>query len=720
MIAAAKAGRQVEATSVPLARWLGQSFRRAAIVPLLVIECTFLGVYWLSGHLAYQRNEDALEAISTDYLSDMAGREASAIQAQLGGIEIATNVLARQTLIALDQPSQPSAYERARHGFGQHGIFYSYRGDRAKDAASFYSGYVPVSSKQIDKVWRTAALDPLMRSIASSSPLVRQVYFNSWDSYNRIYPYIDVSNTYAPKMNIPSYNFYYEADTGHNPAKKTVWTDAYVDPAHGGWMVSAIAPVYRTGRLEGVVGIDLTLETVVRRILALDLPWRGYGILIGRDGAILALPPQAERDLGLREMGQHHYADVVRSNMFKPDAFNTRKRKDLAPLARLAARPGQVVHMVLSGRNLLATSARIDGAGWTLVLIAPASQILASAIALRQQFETAGIIMLAILLLFYCVFFIILFHRSQRMSQRMAEPLQGLERIMERIGAGEYGQQAISCGVSELDGVADRLVAMGRTLGIAHRQIMDQQDAVSHAYAVEKQVTQGQRRFIRLLSHEVRTPLTMIDSCGQILHRRASRLNPEDLSERGSVIRQAADQITAIMDRAISLLQLDEAAVEVRISPVSIRDLLDHVMRPLSGTGIRFVTDVADGDQILWADARLIEATLNALLDNAVKFSSPQGTITITVQREDGDCHIRVADQGHGIDPDELALVTERFFRGRKSMAVPGIGVGLFMAKSWIGAHGGELGIQSRVGEGTMVEIRLKNVLRGEHERGAA
>lgn len=74
---------------------------------------------------------------------------------------------------------------------------------------------------------------------------------------------------------VSDYNFYYEADAENNPERRDVWTEAYVDPAGHGWMVSSIAPVWRGDRLEGVVGIDVTVETIISDIIDLDLPWGG-------------------------------------------------------------------------------------------------------------------------------------------------------------------------------------------------------------------------------------------------------------------------------------------------------------------------------------------------------------------------------------------------------------------------------------------------------------
>lgn len=93
-------------------------------------------------------------------------------------------------------------------------------------------------------------------------------------------------------MQIPGYNFYYLADATHNPQRATRWTDVYLDPAGHGWMMSAIQPVYAGDFLEGVVGLDITVDGILDEIGKLKVPWGGYLMLVSGDMKIMALPPE--------------------------------------------------------------------------------------------------------------------------------------------------------------------------------------------------------------------------------------------------------------------------------------------------------------------------------------------------------------------------------------------------------------------------------------------
>ena len=237
------------------------------------------------------------------------------------------------------------------------GVRYSPRDDGG--AASFYSNVTPLDKQDLDKVARLATLDPLMRETVRQNPLVASIYFNSWDSYNRIFPWFDTPSQYPHDMVIPDYNFYYLADAKHNPERKVAWTDVYLDPAGQGWMLSAVAPVLRGDFLEGVVGLDITVGKLLEHIQSLDVPWNGYCVIVSKQMNIMALPPAGEDDFGLDELTTHSYDEAISSELFKPEDFNLGKRADTEDLAKAIAQQDKgVLSVRLNGRPHLVAWAR--------------------------------------------------------------------------------------------------------------------------------------------------------------------------------------------------------------------------------------------------------------------------------------------------------------------------------------------------------------------------
>lgn len=696
-----------EDQSVPIRRWLWRSYLRAAVIPLLVIELTFLGVYWASNALVYNDNIAAIKQSSQVYLGDVARREAASAGWELQVVAQATSVFAQQAARALDGNYVPPPAERARYARSADGALYT-RFDNGT-TASFYSGAHPIGAEQVRKVWRLAALDPLMMDIKNSYPSVSSIYFNTHDSYNRIYPYIDTIRQYPAKMDIPSYNFYYEADAAHNPDRKAVWTDAYIDPAGHGWMVSSIAPVWREGKLEGVVGIDLTLKTLINNLLAINLPWGGYAVVVDRKGSIIAMPPEAGHDLGLKELTTHAYAEAISSDSFKPDAYNYVKRADTRELgeAILAHQHGQVtVRFGGADRGLhLASFARIPGPGWTLVVIAPEARIFAQANRLREMLNVAGLAMIGLLLIFYVLFFAYLNRRARAMSMRIAIPIRRLAVLLARIGAGEHRQTFAGSPIRELDELGQRLVDTGNQLGDAHDLIVRHEDRLSEALAQQCRMNNEQARLIRTMSHELRTPMAVVDSGAQIIERRAATSPPQDIQARAGRLRGVVARMAHILDKLA--WSLDEQIVPPDPSPgqaETLETLVTRIARELAPTGR---VDLAfSGDNPVITQSPALAIALSAVLDNALRYSPADARVSVSAAGYQADAVIVVSDEGDGILADELDQVGERFFRGSNTGASGGAGVGLSVARKLIGSIGGELKIDSP-GQGTIVSIRI-------------
>lgn len=677
---------------VPLERWLWRSYLRAAIIPLLVIEVTFLAIYWVSNTIVHRENVDAVGAVSRDYLGDVARREAMSVGNDLKAVSQLTQVFARQTLRALDGDFVPPAAEQARYERGVRGGLFTIRDNGT--TASFYSNITPIGDEQMRKVWRLAALDPVMIDIKDNTPSVASIYFNTFDSYNRIYPYFDARSQYPADMNIPAYNFYYEADASHNPGRKAVWTDAYVDPAGHGWMVSSIAPVWRREKLEGVVGIDVTLKTVIDRLMSLKLPWDAYAILVDRQGRIIALPPKGEADFRLKELTEHHYEEAIQSDTFKPDSFNIRRRPETRPLAEAMARQaGGAATLQFDGPHI-ASFARIPGPDWSLVVIAPESEIYRKANRLRDDLFIVGLLMLGSLLVFYLLFFAFLYRRAHAMSVQVAAPLGTIADLIGNIGSGRYRQEFAGSDVRELDQLGRMLVDTGNQLGDANERIVEQEQLVSRALLRQRQVNEEQRRFVRVMSHELRTPLAIIDSGAQIIARKAESLRPDDLQARTGKMRAAVRRISDLLQKMVGSLEVETPPVAD--AEVSFADL-DLLVREIAGEVVpaeRLVLNLGSHLPVL-VERPPVAIILRSVLDNALRYAPGNTPVVIAMSIDGETARLDVTNQGGPISPSDLNRIGERYFRGSNATATEGVGIGLFVGRTLLEKIGGSFKLAS-------------------------
>ena len=529
---------------IDIFRWLWRSYARTALIPLVLVECVLVGAYLLTHNYMAGANISLLREQARNRLAELVDGQANRIGEKLDTVRVETEIFRRATEHVFATDSEPAPAEAARYALSADGVYYTPKDDGG--AALYYSGAVPVGETEKRKALKTATLDPLMRNIRQASPLVMQIYLNTFDSMNRIYPFFDVLKQYPPKMVIPEFNFYYEADAARNPDRNTVWTEVYLDPAGQGWMASCIAPVYTGDFLQGVVGLDVTVEVFVKQVLDLQIPWGGYALLVSRDGGIMAMPPAAELALGLSELTSHHYSEAILREELKPDAFNIRKHPLLQDIARDISSSGAtgVSETEISGKQLAAWST-IPQTGWTLLAIVPEKNIYAESDALATRFRNIGLLMITGLLVFYAAFFLFLYVRAREMAHVLGKPLGELNAIAEDIGRGNYQQTAPQTPVLELQRTAQQIVNMGQVLGQSNESLREARDAAEQANA-------SRSSFISQMTHELRTPMNAIIGFAQLLELDRDRLDPEH-REFVEHIHSSAKRLLGLLNRVIEV-----------------------------------------------------------------------------------------------------------------------------------------------------------------------
>ncbi len=198
------------------------------------------------------------------------------------------------------------------------GVFYKPQDDGK--SAVFVSGYYPVTEEIKRHVYFTEPADQVFMEICRSFPAVAQAYYNDKYSYNRIYPFFDVITQYEPKINIPSFNFYFLADEEHNPDRDALWVnEPYIDPAGRGWMVSAIAPVYVHDSLEGVAGLDVTINTITDRYIGSEL---NDIAILDSSGTVVSIQDYLVTLFSLPGLQNHKYLETIKQDSYLADDYN--------------------------------------------------------------------------------------------------------------------------------------------------------------------------------------------------------------------------------------------------------------------------------------------------------------------------------------------------------------------------------------------------------------
>lgn len=265
-------------------------------------------------------------------------------------------------------------------------------------------------------------------------------------------------------------------------------------------------------------------------------------------------------------------------------------------------------------------------------------------------------------------------------------------------------------------GVDDYLVKPfdPQDLLIAVEARLNRQRALNRARSNE--VSDVKRRILTILNHEFRTPLTFVVAYADMLNEHEnSRLSDEDMLLFLRGVSTGAVRLRRLIENFITLVEFEMGEAQrnyaLRRSPMRdvsgiLRAVQGNINEELGPRNIR--TDVAADLPVFWADAIYLQLALGQLLDNAVKFSEENSTITIGVRGDAAEVVFTVRDEGRGIPRDELDRIWDTFYQiNRAEYEDQGSGSGLAIVNQVVRLHGGRLLVESEHGKGSTFGIAL-------------
>jgi two-component system sensor histidine kinase GlrK len=271
----------------------------------------------------------------------------------------------------------------------------------------------------------------------------------------------------------------------------------------------------------------------------------------------------------------------------------------------------------------------------------------------------------------------------------ITRPIRQIDAAIRQLGGGQLRVPVAVSGPQDLVQLGDRLEWM-------RRELLD--------------VEQQKNRFLRQVSHELKTPLTALREGAELLSEEAvGKLTPEQ-REIAEILRHNSVELQKLIEDLLSFGTSQFRKVTVDLGPVDIREVIGRVAEDqrLAMRARGLTLDIAAEDVMIPADSEKLRVVLDNLLSNAVKFS-PQGGVIGVAARFDGDAlELDVTDQGPGIPPAERARIFDPFYQGSQAGAGPlrGTGIGLSVVKEYVFAHGGSVEVLDS-GRGAHLRIRI-------------
>jgi cell cycle sensor histidine kinase DivJ len=263
----------------------------------------------------------------------------------------------------------------------------------------------------------------------------------------------------------------------------------------------------------------------------------------------------------------------------------------------------------------------------------------------------------------------------------------------------------------------DSLTASKTEVVAVMRDVTDrkiQEQALDLARNAARQADAAKTRFLATMSHELRTPLNAIIGFSEMIAKEdALKLDAARRREYAQLINDSGQHLLSVVNGILDMSKLESGNFELAPEPFAPRAALMNCCNLLElkarESGIDLGADLPQELPLIIGDPRAFRQIVLNLVSNAIKFTERGGRVRVSADVEGTYLVLRVADTGVGIAPDDLMRIGDPFFQAGKTYQrrYEGTGLGLSIVKSLVNLHAGEMKVQSRVGEGTIVTIAL-------------
>src|SRR5688572_10723751 len=265
------------------------------------------------------------------------------------------------------------------------------------------------------------------------------------------------------------------------------------------------------------------------------------------------------------------------------------------------------------------------------------------------------------------------------LTRYIARPITEIDAAIRQLGGADFSQPISVRGPEDLRYLGRRLDWLRRRLDEFETQ---------------------KNRFLRHVSHELKTPLTALREGAELLNDQVAGPLAPPQRQVVSIMRDNSVKLQRLIEELLDYQRALHAAASLEVRPVSLESLVHEALKPhelaAQAKGLRMVIDSESAT--VEADPEKLRSIIDNLVSNAVKFTPAGGTITVCARMAGGEAVIEVLDTGPGIPAEERESIFNLFFRGRRienatPSSIKGSGLGLAIAREFVEAHGGRIGV---------------------------
>jgi signal transduction histidine kinase len=698
----------------------------SSLIPIIIIGVLLFILYF---HFISELSNATIETLlehTRQSTYEIASREAKKIE------KSAQLIQEQQQQFFINPQAYHLSNDKPIFATADNGVFYKVNNNGG--SSLYYSSKTEITEQAYQKAFKTESFDPLLKSTVLQNENIVAAYFNSHDNMVRYYPFIDnVAQQFGEHISLKDFNFYYEADAQHNPARKAVWTNAYLDTAGKGWMLSCVIPIYRNDFLEGVSGIDVTIEQFADTILDIDLPWSGSAFLVNREGIILAMPEEVEQYLNLKELKNHNYSGNLTKTIEKSEKYNLFNHPSPAiaqQFKTILQQNIEIFDLSFDNHNFLLIQAEVSSVDWRLLVLIDKEQVYDDIYKLERFSKDIAYNILIFIILFFSIFFYYISRKLNEITQQISNPIVELATLTSNHSALLNTQSQLvqdNSNIVEISTLTcnfNLMVERIKTLVYNLEQSNQNLEQKIHERTLQLErknqqllkLNQEKNEFLSIAAHDLKNPLQAIQGSAELISislQDEGCANSEELVDYANMIDVSSERMFDLITNLLDVNAIEEGKFELNLQYIDILPKLNHIVEEyrekaqLKSVSIYFEPQHAE--YMAYTDVKVLHQILDNLISNAVKYSPFDKHIFIKIFNQKQNIRIEVQDQGQGLSQEEQTKLFTKFTRlsTKPTNGEHSTGLGLFIVKKLVTALKSEVWCESEVNQGTTFILLL-------------
>ena len=263
-------------------------------------------------------------------------------------------------------------------------------------------------------------------------------------------------------------------------------------------------------------------------------------------------------------------------------------------------------------------------------------------------------------------------------------------------------------------------------VGITYAPLLSSEGSLINIIATIRDITRFReaeeikRTFISVISHELKTPVALIKGYVGTLRREDVSWDRAVVQDSLAVIEEEADRLTDMIENLLDASRLEAGVLKINLSDVSLVNIIQRIAERFRTQSDRhtIIVDLPSDFPVIMADEDRISQVLSNLFSNAIKYSPDGGEIRISGMMRLDQVIVCVSDQGPGVAPEDIPFIFDRFYRSTKATrTTKGAGLGLYLARAVIEAHGGRIWVDPKPGDGARICFSLPRDVKRESRK---